>query len=363
MNTLSGLIDTGQHLWLEGLARKYLTREFLADNRQRSSIAGLSVTIAACDMVVQAGTAFDQLIQEKLKEGLYGEQLAMELLITDARHAAELLLPIFEQSRGLYGWVCVPSSPLMTTDAANIAETVPLTDARYRQPNLMVSVTGLPSRFPAIESLIVSDISVNIGMLFSSLQLRAVAESILQAYERCVVTGRKPLSSCFLTISVERLLEGFGHLFPQESAVACVKAVLLEIGQTARSVFENRRWERAMEIGVQPPRLIFSFADNIGLYRSNLSLVMETGGVCSIAAWRQDTELSFLDPDPEVEDKAEISYPLQWSAIDNVGADFDMVAFADRLQKDEADAVLRSWIRFLDTIARKSAALATRWNV
>lgn len=362
MTTISGVIDKGQRLWLEGPAREYLTPEFLADYRHKPSIAGLSVTIAASDMLMQAGTSFDHLIQEKLKAGLYGAQLAMELLITDACHTAELLLPSFEQSKGLNGWLSLPSSPQLTIDAEKMAETVPLTDARYRQPNLIVSVAGLPSRLPAIESLIASDISVNIGMLFSSLQLRAVAESVLQTYERCVVTGRKPLSSVFLTIPVDRLLAGFSYLFPQESAAACVKAVLLEIGQTARNLSENRRWERAVEIGVQPPRLVFSFSDNIELCRSNFSLVMQIGGVCSMATWRQDIELSFLEISPSTADKARTGYPWQRYFIDNVVADIDMAAFADRLQKDEADSFLRSWIGFLDTIARKSAALTTGWN-
>jgi hypothetical protein len=38
-------------------------------------------------------------------------------------------------------------------------------------------------------------------------------------------------------------------------------------------------------------------------------------------------------------------------------ADIDFATLAERLQKDEADSLLRSWIGLLDTIARKSAAL------
>lgn len=363
MTTISGLIDTGQRLWLEGLAREQATHELLADDRQRQSIAGLSVTIDACGKVVQAGTAFDQLIQEKLKEGLYGGRLAMELLVADARHAADLLLPSFEQSEGLNGWVAVPSSPLFTTDTTGMVETVLPIDAGHRKANLMVSIAGLPSRLRVIESLIASGISINIELLFSSLHFRAVAETILQAFESCVVAGRKPLSSCFLTIPVDRLLAGFSHLFPEKSAVACVNAVLLEIGEVARNLFETRRWQRIMEMGAQPPRLVCSFADSFELCRSSLSLVKEIGAECSVAARSRDTELSFAVFNPAIRDQARICNERQQNVLDRVGAGIDIAVFTDRLQKDAADALLRSWICLLDTIARKSAALITARNV
>lgn len=363
MTSLSALIDSGQDLWLEGFAGGHATLSLLADNRQGGSIAGFSVTIDACNRMLQAGKAFDQLIQEKLREGFYGGRLAMELLLADALCAADRLLPYFQQSGGLIGWVALPSSPLSASETANMAETVPLNDVRYRQANLMISIAGLPSRLPAIESLIAADISLNVGLLFSSLQLRAVAESLLQAFEGCVVAGRRPSSSCFLTIPVNRLLAGFNHLFEEQSAVACVNAVLLEIGLAARDLFATRRWQRAMAFGAQKPRLLCSFADSIELCRSSLSLVEEIGAVCSVAPWPQDTELSFIDIRPGVETKAGTSSSWQRCFIDNVGADFDMAAFTDRLQKDEADALLRSWINLLDTIARKSAALTTACHV
>lgn len=363
MTTTSGLIDTGQRLWLEGLARDQETNGLLADDRQRRSIAGLSVTIDACGKAVQAGTAFDQLIQGKLKEGLYGGRLAMELLVADARHAADLLLPSFEQSGGLNGWVAVPSSPLFNADATNMAETVSPIDARCRQPNLMVSIAGLPSRLPDIESLIAAGISINVDLLFSSLQFRAVAEAILQAFESCVVAGREPLSSCFLTIPVDRLLAGFRHLFPEKSAVACVNAVLLEVGEVARNLLETRRWQRIIEMGAQPPHLICSFADSIELCRSSLSLVKEIGAVSSIAARSRDTEFFFADFNPAVRDQARNCNERQQNVLDSIGAGIDIAVFTDRLQKDQADASLRSWIALLDTIARKSAALITARNV
>ncbi|KAB2892278.1 MAG: hypothetical protein F9K32_00815 [Desulfobulbaceae bacterium] len=364
VTTISDLIDSGQGLWLEGLAGEHATLSLLADNRQGHSIAGLSVTLDACDRVLQAGKVFDQLIQEKLREGFYGGRLAMELLIADALHAANLMLPNFQKSGGLNGWVAVPYSPLSTNDTANMPETVPLDDARYRQPNLMISIAGLPSRLPTIESLITLNISLNIGLLFSSLQLRAVAETILQAFEGCLIAGRKPSSSCFLTIPVNRLLAGFSHLFPEKSAVACVNAVLLEICLVARDLFETRRWQRVMEFGAQRPRLVCSFAGSIELCRSNLSLVREIGAVCSVAARCQDSGSSVPDRIPTVPDgKAGHRDQQQQSASGSICAGIDIEMLANSLQKDEDDALLRSWISLLDTIARKSAALTAVCHV
>jgi transaldolase len=363
LTTISGLINAGHRLWLEGLAREQVTHRLLADNRQRQSIAGLSVTIDACDKVLQAGTVYDRLIQEKLKEGLYGGPLAMELLIEDARHAADLLLPIFEQSRGLNGWVAVPTSPLSTVDTVDMADTVLLPEAEDRRRNLMVGIAGLPSRLPVIEALITSGISINIGLIFSLLQFRAVAQTILQAFEACIVAGRKPVSSCFLTISVDRLLAGFSHLFLKDLAAAYVNVVLMEIGQAARNLFETRRWKRLIEIGARPPRLICSFADSIELCRSSFSLLEEIGAVCSVAVRSQDTEASFCGFNPAVRDQTRAGDEQRQSIFAHVDAGIEIAAFTDRLQKDEADALLRSWIRLLDTIARKSAALTTVGNV
>ena len=357
MVTSSGLIDVVVPLWLEGLAREQMASGLLLQESTSRMIAGFSVGLEVWNRVLHAGTLYDRMICDKLKKGSYGENLAMELLIDDARYAADLLRPVFEQSRGRDGWVILPVSPMLLNDATETVEAATMLHAETGRENIMISIPGLPHRLPVIQRLSATGIPVHICMIFSQVQFCSAVQTCLEAIETRIAAGLQPISACCLTIPVDRLFAGLCFLFSEEVAVELTNAVIAEISETADNLGSSRKWGRAVAAGAQLPRLIWSFAENPDRCRSSFSLVRELGGTCSVVPRAGDavSTLSLLDPVKNEQSSAGRG-PRQGSLYP-AHVDIDFIAFAGRLQKNQAELWLRSWIGLLDTIARKSAAL------
>jgi transaldolase len=354
---LSDLIDVGQYLWLEGLAREQTVNHYLTGNGKSWSVAGFSVDIEACQRALQTGTVYDRMIFEKLQEGSYGERLAMDLLIDDARHAADLLKPLFGQTRGRDGWVVLPVSPLMIPDAAETAEAAAQLIAKAHRDNIMISIPGLPHRLPVIEQLMGAGIPVHIGLVFSPTQVRAAVQACLAAIEAEIAAGRQSIAPCFITIPIDRLLAGLGNLLPEEAAVKFGNGVIAEISETVSNLLNSRRWERAIAAGAHAPRLIWSFAQSAERSLSSFQFVNEREEICAVSALTVDTVLPVLLHDPDTRNQTVNGNCRRQAPLLPVHADIDFATLAERLQKDEADSLLRFWIGLLDTVARKSAAL------
>ena len=354
---VSELIDVGQYLWLEGLARERIVNDYLTGNGKSWSVAGFSVDIEACQRVIQTGTVYDLMIYEKLQERSYGERLAMDLLIDDARHAADLLKQLFRQTSGRDGWVVLPASSLMITDGAETAEAAARLIAKAHRENIMISIPGLPHRLPVIKQLMGAGIPVHIGLVFSPLQLRAAVQACLAVIEAKIAAGRQSIVPCFITIPVDRLLAGLGNLLPEEAAVEFGNGVIADIGETVSNLLSSRRWERAMVAGARAPRLIWSFAQSVKRSLSSFQVVNEREELCSFSALTVDTVSPLLLQDYVTRKQTANSNRRAQALLHPVHGDIDFATLAERLQKDGADSLLRSWIGLLDAIARKSAAL------
>ncbi len=90
------------------------------------------------------------------------------LAIEDIRHAADIMRPVWDESRGTDGHVSLEVSPHLAEDTdGTVAEARRLWQAVDR-PNLMIKVPATPAGIPAIEELIAAGINVNATLIFSS---------------------------------------------------------------------------------------------------------------------------------------------------------------------------------------------------
>src|SRR5690606_37687789 len=129
-----------------------------------------------------------------------GESVARiyeRLVIDDVRRAADTFAPVYEESRGLNGYVSLEVSPHLAGDTAGtIAEAERLWAALDR-PNVMIKVPGTPAGLGAIETLTGAGINVNVTLLCSPERYRQVAEAFLAGLEGAAGAGRplEPIAS------------------------------------------------------------------------------------------------------------------------------------------------------------------------
>jgi transaldolase len=147
--------DPGLKAAGEVLSSEDITWERIADGLRAQqitslSVIGFSVGISSCQAVLSSDTVYDRSICNWLKQGFYGEQLAIKLVAEDVGEAADQLLPLFKRTKGVDGWALLPASPLLPRETTAMLEAVLALYMEVRRPNVLISIPGLQ----ALSSLI-----------------------------------------------------------------------------------------------------------------------------------------------------------------------------------------------------------------
>src|SRR5215472_16034482 len=113
------LHELGQSLWLDNITRDLLDSGTLQHYIDEFSVTGLTSNPTIFDNAIKNSAAYDETISKKLTEGESTETLFFELALEDLTRAPDLLLPVYEMTNGVDGWVSLEVSPLLAHDTAS----------------------------------------------------------------------------------------------------------------------------------------------------------------------------------------------------------------------------------------------------
>lgn len=355
LNIPPTFLNFGQSLWLENITCEQLQSGFLVQHIKERSIRGASVNPGACAQTLRNTALYDNAIRKKLREGLYGEPLALELMLEDARHAADLLRPVFDRTDGVDGWVALAVFPLSSNDTVSLVTLVANIYAQVRRPNILITIPSLPDWQEAIEEIIFREIPVNIASLFSCQHFLAAGQVCLRGIERRIFSGLKPVASSFASISISHLVAALSGDLSKEPFIQGGIAMARRIYKASRDLQHSQEWQCAYNAGVRPLRLIWKIDTQYS--DCSASLIKGLVAPLTVAALPESVltaltefEISSATMPTDGGDCEEIlSRYLQ------AGSDLDTLA--DTLQIEEAASLVSSWIELLDAVAYKSAAL------
>lgn len=351
---LPTLLSVGQSLWLENITCEQLQSGFLVQHIKDGSLKGASVNPGACAHALRNTAAYDNKIRKKLSEGFYGELLALELLLEDAGHAADLLRPVFDRTDGVDGWVALAVFPLSTADTVSLVTSVANIYAKVRRPNILITIPCMPDWLEAIEEIIFREIPVNLASLFSCRHFLAAGHVCLRGIERRIFSGLKPMASSFASISISHLVAALSDDSSKKSLTQGGIAMARRIYKASRDLHHSQEWECAYNAGVRPLRLIWKID---GQYDCGASLIKDLVAPLTVAALPESVLTAAIDFEiwsaTMPTDGGDCEEIL--SRYSRAGTDLDTLA--DQLQSDEAASLVTSWIELLDAVAYKSAAL------
>jgi transaldolase, mycobacterial type len=216
MNPLFKLIEHGQSYWMDDLTRSMIRSGELARRVREEGLRGITSNPKIFHDAISKGDDYDEQIRHLMDEGHSVEGIYEALTVTDVRETCDVLAPVYEDSRGLDGFVSLEVSPYLAHDTeGSIAEAHRLWQAVGR-PNLLIKIPGTPAGVPAIEACLFDGININITLLFSIASYEAVANAYIRALERRAAAGKPvaeiaSVASFFLSridVLVDRLL---GH--------------------------------------------------------------------------------------------------------------------------------------------------------
>jgi transaldolase / glucose-6-phosphate isomerase len=132
---------------------------------------------------------YDSSLKPMAWSGWSSEEIFYQLAIEDIRAAADLFLPLYEQSQGGDGYVSLEVSPYL---ANNTEETISEARRLWEQverPNLMIKIPATRAGIPAITEAIADGINVNVTLIFSLERYGEVMEAYLQGLEKRAAAG------------------------------------------------------------------------------------------------------------------------------------------------------------------------------
>lgn len=181
--------EFGQSLWYDNLQRGLLDSgafQALID----SGVRGCTSNPTIFDKAISGSKDYDAALGRLVAAGEDVEGIYYALVTEDIQRAADILLPVHRESKGLDGYVSVEVQPKNASDTeATIAEGVELA-RRVDRPNLMIKVPATEPGLPAIRELIGRGISVNVTLVFGIDQYRSVADAYIDGLERALAAGK-----------------------------------------------------------------------------------------------------------------------------------------------------------------------------
>jgi transaldolase len=257
MKATEMLHNLGQSIWLDNITRSLLTGGTLRHYVEELSVTGLTSNPTIFDNAIKSGADYDAAIRRKLSEGKSGEKLFFELALDDLTQAADLFRPIYNQTRGVDGWVSLEVSPLLAHNAkTTIAEAKEL-HARAARPNLFIKIPGTKER-PAIEEAVSAGVPVNVTLLFSREQYIAAAEAYLRGIERRIAAGLNPDVGSVASVFISRWDAAVMGKVPDALRDQLGIAIAKRTYKAYRELLDLPRWQALFNVGARPQRLLWA---------------------------------------------------------------------------------------------------------
>ncbi len=356
MNPALHLRQLGQGLWLDNITRGLLTSGTLKQYIDEYDISGLTSNPSIFEAAIHGADFYDEAIRTKSAAGCEGEQLFLELALEDLQQAADLFLPMHEESHGMDGWVSMEVSPLLVHDAEGTLREARTLHERLQRKNAFIKIPGTEEGVKAIEDAIFAGIPVNVTLLFSRAQYLAAAEAYLRGVQRRIDAGLDPKVASVASVFVSRWDAGVKDKVPEALKNKLGIAVARQTYAAYRELLASARWRKLAEAGALPQRLLWASTGTKDPAASDVLYVESLTAPQTINTVPEKTLKAFVD-----HGVVNGSMPPEGGDAEKVLAQFadagiDVDALAAQLQREGAESFSKSWQQLMEVIGEKSKA-------
>jgi transaldolase len=351
------LHNLGQSIWLDNLTRDMLNSGTLKNYISELSVTGLTSNPTIFDHAIENSTAYDMSIRNKLTKGKSGESLFFELALEDIARAAALFRPIYDQTDGVDGWVSLEVSPTLAHDTVSTLAAAKDLNGRAGLPNLFIKIPGTKEGLPAIEESIFAGIPINVTLLFSREQYVAAAEAFLRGIERRIDAGLKPVVGSVASIFISRWDVAVMDKTPDSLRDKLGIAIAQRTYNAYRELLASPRWQRALNFGARPQRLLFASTGTKDPKASDILYIKSLAAPFTVNTTPDATLKALAD-----HGDLGATLPPDGGDCEAVLAQFasagiDVDALAAQLQDEGAQSFVKSWDELMTVISSKSAII------
>ncbi len=371
--TIRELTEFGQSIWLDYISRSLIDTGKLKQMID-TGVRGMTSNPSIFDKAISSSNDYDVSINKlkQMKKSTF--EIYDELTIKDIQNAADLFKPVYEETKGLDGYVSLEINPRL---AYQTAETVKEGKRLYHtvnRPNVLFKVPSTEPGFRAVEELLAQGINVNITLIFSLQQYINTAHAYIKGVSRFVqnngdISRLASVASVFVSrvdTLVDKLLdekiteqndETKNKLESLKGKAAVANAAI--IFSKYKEIFSSKEFKEIQKKGARVQRLLWGSTSTKNPVYSDTKYVTELIGENTINTIPEKTLNAFLNHGVvkqaltgNIAEHKEIISELSKNSI-------NVDAICEKLLSDGVAAFEKSFDSLLTSITEKAKQLST----
>jgi transaldolase len=366
-SNLHKLSALGQSVWIDYLSRELIQTGELERKMRDDAVVGVTSNPTIFQKAISQGDRYDDQLKEILESGETDpKEIFLQLSSRDISDACDLLRKVWDEGRGLDGYVSWEVDPTLAYDReGTIAEARRLNEW-IGKPNLYVKIPATEPGLGAIEEMIAEGRPINVTLIFSLERHKAVMEAYIRGVERLVESGGDPatvhsVASFFVsrvdTEADQRLDAIGGDATKLKGKLGIANAKLAY--QNYLQTFSGSRWEALEAKGATKQRCLWASTSTKNPEYRDVMYVEELLGPETVNTMPEETIEAF-------QDHGEVALTLTKDVdaarkllddLREAGIDYDDVV--DTLEREGVEKFADSFEQLLDGIKAKRGELTT----
>ncbi len=274
-NPLKDLLKFGQSVWLDYIRRDLITSGELKRLIEEDGLRGMTSNPAIFEKAIAGSTDYADILESlRRRQDLDAKARYETIAIRDIQDAADLLRPVYQESKRRDGYISLEVSPYLARDTQGTLEEARRLWKSVDRPNIMIKVPGTAEGIPAFEQLISEGINVNVTLLFSQEVYQKVAEAYIRGLAKFAAgggeTGRVASVASFFISRIDNSIDSeISARLKSAKSPAEEKKLKGLLGKVAiangklayqryLNIFSDPAWEKLRTQGGQTQRVLWA---------------------------------------------------------------------------------------------------------
>lgn len=189
-NRLTEIMQLGQSIWYDNIRRAMISTGDLKKKIEEDDLRGVTSNPTIFEKAITGSADYDEQLRRLVQGGKGVSEIYEDLVAEDIGNAADILLPVYERTDGLDGYISLEVSPKLAYDTAGTIDEAERLFKRLGRRNVMIKIPASQEGIPAIEESIYRGVNINITMIFSIENYEQVAEAFIKGLERRAAEGK-----------------------------------------------------------------------------------------------------------------------------------------------------------------------------